>query len=400
MKFRYQARTKEGELQVGFIEAPTKETAVNILASHNLYILSIVESAKQKGIFFSFLNRVTSKDLMVFTRQFATLLESNVPLSDTLKTLANQTRNLILKEAIIDIGDDVDSGLSLSQAFEKRNDIFSIFYVNMIRSAEVTGRVDEVMNYLADYVEKQAILTSKIRNAMIYPAIMIFLFLVVGTIMGSVVLPQLGVIFKEFDTEIPLMTQILINSGTFLASWWWAIGLVFIVLGVFIGDYIKTEEGRTMIDDLTLKIPLFSQLLKQLYVARFSESLAILIKGGIPIVQAIEVTGKTIGSAVYAEILQSVARDVQKGELISRSLAKHEEFFPALVGQLIAVGEATGRLEVLLKKISVFYTREVEDLVVRLTELIQPILLIFIGGLIGLLFMSILGPIFQMIGSI
>jgi type IV pilus assembly protein PilC len=399
MKFRYRARTQQGELQVGFIEGPTKDAAAGILTGYGLYVLSVAEAERKPGFISGLLNRVRAKDLMIFTRQFATLLEANVPLGDSLRTLTNQTRNVVLRETVLDIEADIDSGLSLSQALDRRSDIFSVFYVNMIRSAEITGRVQNVMSYLAEYLEKQVILTSKVKNAMIYPVIMVALFLVVAAVMGMVVLPQIGVVFKDLGAELPVFTEMLIAFGSFLASWWWA---VFIVLGVLIGflvEYFKSEEGHIVFDEFALRLPVFSKLLKELYVARFAESLSVLVKGGIPIVQAIEVTGNTVSSAVYEEALKNVAADVRRGELLSQSLARREDLFPPLVGQMVAVGEATGRLESLLDKISSFYTREVEDLVSNLVELIQPLLLIVIGGLIGLLFISILSPIYNLIST-
>lgn len=398
MKFKYKARNKEGELQTGFVEAATKEAAAGILSSYGLYVLSLVEAERRVVAGLGFFNRVSAKDLMIFTRQFATLLGANVPLGDTLRTLINQTRNPILKETVIDVRADIDSGLSLSQALEHTN-IFSIFYVNMIKSAEITGRVESVISFLAGYLERQVLLNAKVRNALIYPVIMIVLFFVVAIVMGAVVLPQIGEVFQEADISLPVFTLALITAGQFLANWWWMIILSLALIAAFVVDYLRTEEGRIVFDELVLRTPIFNRLLKQLYVARFAESLSVLIKGGIPIVQAIEVTGQTIGSAVYQEILHQSAEDVKRGELLSQSLFRKEEFFPPLVNQMVAVGEATGRLDHLLDKISSFYTREVEDLVENLVELIQPVLMIVIGVLIGLLFASILMPIYKLVSA-
>ncbi|MBI2592957.1 MAG: type II secretion system F family protein [Candidatus Colwellbacteria bacterium] len=401
MKFKYKARTKDGELQVGFVEAVSRDAGLNILASNSLYILSIDEAEKKdwQSAFSTIFSRVGAKDLMVFTRQFATLLGAQVSMSDALRTLARQTGNPFLKEATVEIKEDIDSGLSLSQAMEKQSDIFSLFYINMIRSAEITGRVEGVMNFLADYMEKQYLLTSKVRNALIYPSMMIILFFVVAAIMGAVVLPQIGSVFKELGVNLPWFTELLIVGGGFLALWWWAILLAFSVFGIFIVDYFKTEEGRVVFDELVLRIPVFDKLLKELYVARFAESLSVLIKGGIPIVQAIEVTGHTVGSLIYKEILHQAAEDVRRGELLSQSLAKHEDYFPPLVGQMVAIGEATGRLEELLEKVAGFYGHEVDDLVSNLVEMIQPALMVVVGLLVGALFASILLPIYSLVST-
>ncbi|HUY69747.1 MAG TPA: type II secretion system F family protein [Candidatus Tyrphobacter sp.] len=399
MKFRYRARTKSGELQVGFVEAPTKEAGINILTGHELYLLSIVE-AERKGVeaqVFNFFNRVKTRDLMVFTRQFATLLSARVPLGDGLKTLANQTENPILVETIINIHDDVSSGLSLSQSLSRYGNVFSPFYVNMIQSGEVTGRVDEVMNFLADFLEKDVSLTGKIKNALIYPAIMIALFAVVGVVMGTMVLPQIGTIFAQAGAQLPFITAWLISGGQFVSHWWWMILIVFSVVFVFLADYLKSPEGKVVYDEFLLRLPVFSGLFKEMYVARITESLSVLIKGGVPITEAIEVTGRTMGSLVYEEILQKIADSIRKGELLNQAINHYPDYFPPLVSQMVAVGESTGKLEELLSKVADFYSREVDDVVSNLVELIQPILMVIIGGLIGLLFVSILTPIYNLV---
>ncbi|MCL5006627.1 MAG: type II secretion system F family protein [Patescibacteria group bacterium] len=402
MKFRYQARTQSGELQVGFVEAPTKKAAVGILASHNLYLLSITETEK-KGLdneIYRLINRVRGKDLMVFTRQFATLLEAKVPLSDALRTLIRQTRNPILQEAIINIEEDVASGLALSQAISKQSAVFSEFYVNMLQSGEVTGRVEEVMGYLADYIERNVSLAGRITNALIYPIIMVILFIVVGVIMGTVVLPQLGSAFAQVGAQLPVITQWLLLGSQLISRWWWVILIAVGALAMFMADYLRTPEGHTVYDEFLLRVPVFNNLLKEMYVARFSESLSILIRGGVPIAQAIEVTSRTVGSRVYEEALQRAADSLRKGELLSQALFREYEYFPQLVGQMVAVGETTGRLEDLLLRIATFYSREVNDAVDNLVEAIQPLLMVVIGALVGLLFASILIPIYSLVSVI
>ncbi len=401
MKLQYKARTKEGELQVGFIEAPTREAAVNTLSSHDLFILTLQYSEKKawyEGLF-GFLERVSGKDLMVFTRQFATLLSAKIPLSESLRTLEKQTKHPILKNTVFEIISDVDAGLSLSQSLEKYGNIFSPFYVNLIRSAEITGRMEEATNYLADYTEKEVAITSKVKNALIYPAVVILLFLVVVGVMAAVVLPQIEPIFLEAGVDIPTYTKVILVLGKFIAAWWWAIILVLLGSFVLIADYFRTPEGRGIIDEITLRTPIFGKILKQLYVARFAESVSILIKGGIPISQTLEISSVTVGSTIYRDLLRQVAEDVRRGELLSQSLSKNEEFFPPLVSQMIAIGESTGRLEELLGRISSFYTREVDSLLGNLVELIQPALMLVIGVLVGGLFASILVPIYNLAQS-
>jgi len=397
-KFQYRARTKDGDLQVGAIDASSKDEAANILASNDLYVLLLnqVGGKKWYSTLSNFTNRVKSKDLMIFTRQFSTLLSARIPLDDALLTLKKQTRNVSLFTVITEISADIDAGLSLSQSLSKHDRVFSDFYVSMVQSAEITGKIDEAVAFLADYIEKQSILISKVRNALIYPVVMIALFIVVGGIMVVVVFPQIGPVFEEAGVQLPVYTRALIWSGTFLAQWWWAVLGVIITLGFVAFDYFRTPEGRTLADTILFRIPVINKLLRELYVARFAESLSVLIKGGIPITQAIEITGHTVGSAAYREALHDVSIDLQKGESLAQALNKRENLFPPFVGQMVAVGESTGKLDTLLEKISEFYSREVDSLVGSLIELIQPLLMIVIGVLVGGLFGSILIPIYNL----
>ena len=399
MKFRYNARTKSGEMQVGYVEATSQEAALNILHSHDLYILSIEGQRRPVWYdqFLAFFNRVRRQDLMIFTRQFATMLEAAIPLGDTLKALYRQTRNNVLREAAFEISQDVDTGLSLSQALEKQHHIFSEFYINLVGSAEVTGKVDEAMGFLANYLEKEVALVSKVRNAMIYPIFVIVLFIITAGVLMGVVFPQIEPIFLEADVQLPLVTRIFLTIGNFIANWWIAIVIVMVIVIVLIIDYFRSQEGRTVWDQLVLATPVFGRVLQQAYVARFAEAANVLLKGGIPVAQAIEIGSHTIGSLIYRDVLHEVADKVRQGELLSRSLEEYEDYFPPLVSQMVAVGESTGKIDEMLSRISQFYTREVDSLVSNLVELIQPALMVLIGAMVGLLFASILLPIYNLV---
>ena len=398
MKYNYQARTKTGDLQVGTVEAASREAAVNILSSHELYLLSLelLKEGRYLDQIFKFFRRVKKKDLMIFSRQFATLLSAKIPLANALKTLYNQTDNLILREVINEMAADIEAGLSLSQALEKHPEVFSEFFVNMVRSAEVTGRIESVMNFLAEYLEKETALISRVRNALIYPIIVIVLFLVVAGLMVTFVLPQIAPVFEEAGVSLPIFTLALINVGNFTAEWWWLLLVVILLFIFLLADYFRSSEGKIVYDEISLKLPVLGGLSRQLIITRFTKATSVLIRGGIPITQAIEIASRTIGNAVYRDILHQAAERVRGGELMSQAL-EASGYFPALVCQLIAVGESTGRLEDLLSRISTYYTREIDDLVANLVELIQPALIIIIGVFVGLLFASILLPIYNLV---
>ena len=399
MKFRYVARTKTGEMQTGFVEAVTREGGFNPLTSHDLFVLSIEEPRGTTWYSFviDFFKRVKQIDVAIFTRQFATLLQAGIPLGDALKSLYRQTSNPVLREVVFEISSDIDAGLSMSQAMAKHETIFSEFYFNLLRSAEVTGRVESVMGFLADYLEKQHIVQTKVRSALIYPAFGVALFAVVGGILIGVVFPQIGPIFEESGVELPFVTLALLSAGTFLSKWWLAVIIILGIFGALIFDYLRSKEGRVVFDDLITKMPVLGNLFKKVYIARFAESANVLIRGGIPITQAIEISSHTVGSCIYQEALHNTAEGIRRGELLSALLEREEELFPPMVSQMIAVGESTGKLDEMLGRMATFYEREVDDLVSNLVELIQPALMVIVGVLTGLLFASILLPIYNLV---
>jgi type IV pilus assembly protein PilC len=401
VKFQYQARNQQGQLQVGNVEAPDKKAAVQILTGHNLYVLSI-ESAKQQSIserVVRAFNRVKAKDLMVFTRQLATLIESEMPLDNALQSLYRQTKNTLLKESIFGIIQDIESGLSLSQALERQKPIFSEFYVSMIRSAEVTGRLEEAMQFLADYMEKEAQWRSKMVSALIYPIILLALFIVVALVMVVVVFPKIAPVFQESGVELPFITTALLSSGQFILQWWWVFVLVLIGFVFIAIDYLKSREGRAVMSQFILVMPVFGTLFKKIYITRFARSFGVLIKGGIPMTQAIEIAADTIGNVIYRELLSAIAQGVREGAMFSQLLVQETKYFPVMVGQMAAVGESTGRLEQMMGRVASFYDEEINDTMANLGELIQPMLILVIGLLVGLLFASILLPIYNLAQS-
>lgn len=397
MKFSYKAKTKEGELQVGNVEAANREEAINILLGHDLYVLGVeeVRAARFYDNIFNFFRRVKQADVMSFTRQFATLVASQVPLSDGLTNLYRQATNPVLKEVVAEVSGDIKAGFALSQALEKHPTVFSEFYINMVKSAEVTGRLSEVLDFLADYLEKQSVLISKVKNALIYPAFVIALFFVVVIVMVTLVFPQIIPIFEEAQVELPALTSLLLGAGTFIARWWIIFVVIFIILVIMFIDYIQTREGKAIMDELSLRLPVIGGLFQKLYVSRFAESTRVLIMGGLTIPQAVEISSHTIGNSVYQEILHEIAGQIRRGQLLSQSVAVEKEF-PPLVSQLISVGEQTGRLDQLLGKISDFYSREVENIVNNLVTLIQPALMLLIGLMVAGLFASILLPLYNL----
>ena len=398
MKFKYQARNKEGEMQAGVVDAANRDSAVNILSSHELFILKLEAAEKPHWYdrLSGYFSGVKRNDMVIFTRQLATLLEARLSLNRALKTLEEQTQNLTLKEAVFRISQDVDSGLAFSQALERQGEIFSPFLVSLVRSAEVTGNLDQVAKFIADFTEREATLVSKARSAMIYPMIVIALFLLVGGLMVAVVFPQIGPIFENSGVEMPLLSRVMIGSGTFLSQWWFLFLIGFVILGVMIADYIRTPEGKAFTDDLKVRMPLVRKVFLPVTITRFANAAAMLSKGGVPVAQAMEIVGETVDNVLYRDLLHEVSQDVRQGMALSDAIAKHPDYFPALVPQMLAVGETTGQLDEILLRISNFYGREADSVVNNLVELIQPVLMIGIGLMVGLLFASILMPLYKL----
>ncbi len=402
MKFKYQAKTKEGEDQVGFVEAGTRESAANILAGHNLYILSIEPAEKTHWYerLATYFSGVRRKDMVVFTRQLATLLEARLSLNKALQTLYEQTNQPVLKEAVYQISQDVDAGLSFSQALERQGNIFSNFFVSLVRSAEVTGSLEATMGFWADYVEKEYVLLTKARGALIYPVIVIVLFLIVAFVMVTFVFPQIQPVFAQAGVQLPFFSQMLINTGTFMGQWWPVVLLGLAILVFVILDYLRTDEGRAFKDDMKIKLPILKRVYMPLVITRFSNAGSMLLRGGVPVAQAMEIVGETVDNMLYRDLLHEVSEDVRQGVLLSEAIAKHPDYFPKLVSQMLSVGEATGKMDQTFERLASFYGREADSALNNLVELIQPALMIAIGLLVGLLFASILVPLYQLTSTI
>lgn len=397
-KFRYTGRNELGEIQSGVVEAGNRDLAIRVLQDNKIYVLSL-ESLEKKGFFenlFRSFQKVKIKSLMIFTRQLSTLLSAKVQLIDALKTLYNQINDPILRDAVFDVFTDVEGGLYLSQALSKHPRVFSDFYINMIKSAELSGRLEETLNYLADYLEKENKLTSKFRNALIYPIFILVVFLAVLILVVTVVIPQLKSVFVEADVKLPFLTRFLLNIGDFILNW--GLGLVIFfgaVIALFI-KYLRTEEGRRFWQQTTLSIPILGGIVKKVALSRFSSSCSALIKGGLPIANSLEIAGKITTNIVYEKILANTAEAIRTGSSISQYLAQYPDYFPPMVIQMISVGESSGRVEDLLMRVADFYSNEVDQTVSNIAEIIQPILIIALGVFMGLFIAAVLLPIYNL----
>ncbi|MFA6552988.1 MAG: type II secretion system F family protein [Patescibacteria group bacterium] len=399
--FSYKARSLTGDLLSGVVVAPSENVAYGMLRDKNLFIVELKEQKKIKlfsgGL--SFGKQVKTKEVVMFSRQLSVMISSNVPIVRALKVLIRQTENNSFKSIISDIADEVDGGAKLSQSLGRYPKVFSNFFIQMVRSAETTGRLDEILVYLADQSEKDYDMMAKARGAMIYPAFILSALGGVGVMMMVFVLPQITSIFESSSTQLPLPTRILMGLSGFLTGYWWIIFLA--VIGLVIGfRYVsRTEEGRKRIDLLKLKMPIFSPIFSRLYIARFSRSLSTLLASGVTLTQSLDITSDIVGNSIYHQLIQDTIKQVEAGASITTIFIKSKDV-PIMLSQMMSVGEQSGQLDKILLKVSEFYTRELENSLANLTTLIEPIIMVIMGVAVGFLVAAIIMPIYNMSNAI
>lgn len=400
MLFKYKVVDEKGVNKEGSIDAPTKDVAISGLQRRGLIVLSIKEEGEQKSLLsFSFFNKISMKDVVILSRQISTLFEAQVSALKAFSMLASNSENKLLQIKLNQITDDLQSGISISGALAKHDDVFSDFYVNMVRAGEESGKLSQIFSYLADYLDRQYSLTSKTRNALIYPAFVIVTFFVVMGLMFVVVIPKLSAIIEDSGTSIPFYTKIIISLSDFFVNYGFIFVIFLVIGGIWAWRISSTERGQMYLDRMKLSIPIVGNLYKKLYLSRISDNMDTMLSSGIPIVRAIDITSTVVGSQVYKTILKEVADGVKSGLSFSNSLQKHEEI-PGILVQMVRVGEETGSIGNILKTLALFYKREVDDAVDTLVGLIEPVMIVVLGFGVGVLLTSVLVPIYNIAGSI
>jgi len=401
MLFKYKAIDDNGVDKEGEIDAPDRDIAISGLQRRGLVIISIKKEEESRSIFeISFFGRIKTKDIVILSRQIATLFEAQVSALKAFTMLAVNTENKFLKSRLAQIEDDLQAGVSISGALSHHPDIFSNFYVNMVKVGEETGKLNQTFLYLADYLDRQYSLTSKTKNALIYPVFVVITFFVVMTLMFLVVLPKLAAIILDSGQEVPFFTKIVISISNLFVHYGF-LGLIFLILlGIWVWYLSTTPKGKIYFNNLKLSIPAVGNLYQKLYLSRITDNLSTMLSSGVPIVRAIDITAQVVGSLLYKDLLEEVADGVKSGLALSVAFAKHNQQIPGILVQMVQVGEETGSLGNILKTLTDFYRREVDDAIDTLVGLIEPIMIVILGLGVGILLISVLMPIYNMAGSI
>jgi len=398
MLFNYKAISKNGEQKEGSIEASNEDVAISSLQRRGLVVVSIASGEKtalfEKNI--SFFERVSSKEIVLLSRQISTLFEAHVPALKVFKLLANEAENPLLGKKLGEVSEDIQGGMTISEAFRKHPKVFSDFYVNMVAAGEESGKLNETFGYLADNLEQSYDLTAKIKNALIYPAFVISIFLLVMIGMFTFIIPRIAGILTASGQELPIYTKIVIGISDLLVNYGLFAFIGAIILGFFF-NRLRLQQAD-LISKIALSIPVFGNLFEKLYLARITGNMYTMITSGISMVRALEITSTVVGDETYKAALLDVAEQVKAGKPISDAFASHE-IMPSMLIQMIRVGEETGELGDLFQKVSVFYKKEVDGAVDTLISLIEPTMIVLLGLGVGTVLAAVLLPIYSITGA-
>ncbi len=396
--FAYSAVDYTGRQLRGKVKADSREAAEQRLQEQGLHATQVAPTADGVLARLSGLRRVKLRELVIFSRQFATMINAGMNLMKCLDVLRGQTADDRLRDTIDAIRHDVQAGQSLTDAMSKHPGVFNALYVNMIRAAEAAGILDQILNRLAAYLEKEMETASKVKSAMVYPTIVLVFAVGMTAVLVFFILPKFKAIFEDLDVDMPVTTAVLLNSSDYAVKYFYVPPLL--LVGTIIGyrAYAKTPQGRYQIDSLKLKIPIIGDLIRKVAISRFTRTFSTLVRSGIPTPAALDIVAATSGNKVVEDVILQAKKNVMQGEKLSTPLMIGG-VFPDMVTQMIAVGEETGRLDEMLNKISDFYDTEIEAVIKGLTSIIEPVLIVVMGSLVGFVAVSVISPIYSLVGQ-
>lgn len=391
-----------GQERSGIVEALGRDAAIQILQNNGLIPFSVQEERRDVAFvrdIAKLWEGVSQKELMVMFRQLATLINARVPMVSALETLADQSPNRYLRMILKEIEDDVEDGASFSESLEKHPTVFEPLVINMLRAGEVSGTLQRAIEVVAENIEKNYQLSSKIKGALFYPGFVFSAALIIGFLVVTFILPKLTGLIRELGVEIPWYTAALMWVGDFMQVYWWAVLLVLIAAGFAFFYYINTSAGRADWNRVVLKLPIFGNLMKYVYITRFAENMSSLLNGGIPIVKALIIVSDVTGNLVFQEVILRSAEEVKTGGAMSKVFLR-SPVIPPIVSQMIKIGEESGSVAKVLDGVADFYRSEVENITRNMTSLIEPILIVFLGIGVGIMVVGILMPIYDIAGKL
>ena len=405
MEFKYEALDQNGKPTSGTVNAPNQDAGIVALQRRGLTITSFSQGGGGGGLLgqmreITFFAGVSNRDLVLLSRQIATLFEAQVSALRVFRLLAEQAEKPFLRNVLTTISDDLQAGSSISKSLEKHPKVFSDFYINMVRAGEESGKLDETFLYLADYIDRSYELTSKARNALVYPAFIMFTFVAVMVLMLTLVIPKIGAIIADSGQQLPLITSIVLGISSFLVDYGIFMVIALVVGGFFLYRYAQTPGGRTTVDMFRLSIPYVGNLYKKLYLARIADNMHVMLSSGISAVRALEITAAVVDNGIYEGILKEGLEAVKAGSSMSQTFSKYPKEIPSIMVQMLQIGEETGELGSILERLAKFYNREVSSAVDTLVSLIEPALIILLAVGVGFLLASVLLPIYNTAGSI
>ena len=401
MLFKYHAIDQDGHERDGTIEAPSKDVAISALQRRNL-VISVIESSEKQSLLergVSFFGRIPNKDVVILSRQIATLFEAQVSALRVFRLLSVEVENTQLSAILSAVGDDLQGGSPISKALSRHPKVFTAFYVNMVRAGEESGKLSETFAYLADYLDRSYDIVSKVENALIYPMFVIAVFFGVMALMLTLVIPKISAVLLDSGQAIPIYTRIVIGFSNFLVNYGIFLFIALIAFGFYLWQLGKTERGKLILDSLKLSVPYVGDLYKKLYLARIADNFSTMLLSGVSVVETITITGTVVGNAAYEAVLVEVGKDVKGGSSISGALGKHSEI-PNIMVAMTKIGEETGELGKILTMLAKFYNREVTNAVDTLVGLIEPIMIVLLGLGVGTLLAAVLLPIYNLAGAL
>lgn len=398
--FAYTAVDNDGTQREGTVDAINIEVAISALQRRGLIIAKIdpVDDKKGAGIRITFFDRVTNEDIVMLSRQMTTLFEAQVSALRAFRLLAAEARTPLLTEKLNAIASDIQGGSQISAALSRHSDVFSNFYVNMVRAGEESGKLDETFTYLAGYLERNYEITSKARNALIYPAFITGTFIIVMTLMMTLVIPNLAEMLEGVGQEVPLYTKIIIGLSTFMRQY-----IVLIIVAAIIGvvalyRYARTDTGRDTLSRAKLQAPVLGNIYRKIYLSRIADNLSTMLKSGIQILRALEIAGSVVGDPTYEKAMAGAQADVKGGLPLSEALRKHP-VIPGIMVAMVKIGEETGNMGSILETIARFYRREVDNAVDTMVDLIEPVMIVGLAVGVAVLLSAVLIPIYNMASS-